>query len=226
MKNKTNYYKHGKGILSGIWRKTVLEKASEMGRSMVEMLGVLAIIGVLSVAGIAGYTTAMRKYRANELLNEANKRAASIAMQIAAGKNNEELSLAEFSETVGGAAFELYEDTYGGGETFTLGLAGVDPDVCEEKKTIVGEGGTLLIDGDCSKDVDLELIFDKDLAKGMYSEDFVSDEKTAVCGVENCATCEKGETNTCVKCKEGYHVIEGACIDNSECIYEDTSGRH
>ena len=42
---------------------------NESGRSMVEMLGVLAIIGVLSVGGIAGYTMAMRKYRANELAN-------------------------------------------------------------------------------------------------------------------------------------------------------------
>ena len=31
------------------------------GRSMIEMLGVLAIIGVLSVGGIAGYSKAMQK---------------------------------------------------------------------------------------------------------------------------------------------------------------------
>ncbi|MBQ3695471.1 MAG: hypothetical protein II938_00655 [Alphaproteobacteria bacterium] len=42
---------------------------NESGRSMVEMLGVLAIIGVLSVGGIAGYTMAMKKYKANELAN-------------------------------------------------------------------------------------------------------------------------------------------------------------
>ena len=41
---------------------------NESGRSMVEMLGVLAIIGVLSVGGIAGYTMAMNKYKANENL--------------------------------------------------------------------------------------------------------------------------------------------------------------
>ena len=35
---------------------------NEDGRSMVEMLGVLAIIGVLSVAGISGYSMAMRKF--------------------------------------------------------------------------------------------------------------------------------------------------------------------
>ncbi len=40
---------------------------NENGRSMVEMLGVLAIIGVLSVGGIAGYTMAMNKYKANEI---------------------------------------------------------------------------------------------------------------------------------------------------------------
>ena len=39
----------------------------EKGRSMVEMLGVLAIIGVLSVGGIYGYTVAMTKYKANEV---------------------------------------------------------------------------------------------------------------------------------------------------------------
>lgn len=43
---------------------------NESGRSMVEMLGVLAIIGVLSVGGIAGYTQAMKKYKANEAVNK------------------------------------------------------------------------------------------------------------------------------------------------------------
>ena len=46
---------------------------NENGRSMVEMLGVLAIIGVLSVAGIAGYSMAMKKYRANEITNVASQ---------------------------------------------------------------------------------------------------------------------------------------------------------
>lgn len=38
----------------------------ECGRSMVEMLGVLAIIGVLSVGAIAGYSKAMLKYKLNK----------------------------------------------------------------------------------------------------------------------------------------------------------------
>ena len=47
-------------------------KIQESGRSMVEMLGVLAIIGVLSVGGIYGYTVAMRSNRINEIIHGAS----------------------------------------------------------------------------------------------------------------------------------------------------------
>jgi len=43
---------------------------NETGRSMIEMLGVLAIIGVLSVGGIAGYSKAMTKYRINRTIEQ------------------------------------------------------------------------------------------------------------------------------------------------------------
>ena len=42
-------------------------KKLESGRSMIEMLGVLAIIGVLSVGGIAGYSKAMTKFKTNKV---------------------------------------------------------------------------------------------------------------------------------------------------------------
>ena len=48
-------------------------KKSQSGRSMVEMLGVLAIIGVLSVGGIAGYTLSMRRHRANGVVDTVSK---------------------------------------------------------------------------------------------------------------------------------------------------------
>ena len=41
---------------------------TQSGRSMVEMLGVLAIIGVLSVGGIAGYKSAMNQHTINQVL--------------------------------------------------------------------------------------------------------------------------------------------------------------
>lgn len=45
----------------------------ECGRSMVEMLGVLAIIGVLSVGGIAGYSKAMEKYKINKTIDQISR---------------------------------------------------------------------------------------------------------------------------------------------------------
>ncbi|MBQ8557737.1 MAG: hypothetical protein IJ440_02955, partial [Alphaproteobacteria bacterium] len=57
-------------------------KFNEIGRSMVEMLGVLAVIVVLSVAGILGYKFAMNKYIANETINELAIRANDIAYQM------------------------------------------------------------------------------------------------------------------------------------------------
>ena len=43
----------------------VYKKSSQSGRSMIEMLGVLAIIGVLSLGSISGYTKAMTRYKLN-----------------------------------------------------------------------------------------------------------------------------------------------------------------
>ena len=45
-------------------------KNFETGRSMIEMLGVLAIIGVLSVGGIAGYSKAMEKWKLDKAIGD------------------------------------------------------------------------------------------------------------------------------------------------------------
>ena len=48
----------------------IIRTTEESGRSMVEMLGVLAIVGVLSIGGIAGYSKAMAKYKINKTLDQ------------------------------------------------------------------------------------------------------------------------------------------------------------
>jgi len=47
-------------------------RVNEQGRSMIEMLGVLAIVGVLSVGGIAGYSKAMNKFKTNKVIDQIN----------------------------------------------------------------------------------------------------------------------------------------------------------
>ena len=50
----------------------------QSGRSMIEMLGVLAIVGVLSVGGIAGYSKAMTKFKINKTIDEVSHIVANI----------------------------------------------------------------------------------------------------------------------------------------------------
>lgn len=61
---------------------------NESGRSMVEMLGVLAIIGVLSVGGIAGYTAAINRINFNKYTNLIQTVAMSVTAENAKGENS------------------------------------------------------------------------------------------------------------------------------------------
>lgn len=62
-------------------------KINQSGRSMIEMLGVLAIIGVLSVGGIAGYSKAMSKYRTNKVLDQVSMLITNIRTMYAQQQN-------------------------------------------------------------------------------------------------------------------------------------------
>ncbi len=62
-------------------------RRSQSGRSMIEMLGVLAIIGVLSVGGIAGYSKAMQKYRINKTIEQITLIAGNVRTFFATQRN-------------------------------------------------------------------------------------------------------------------------------------------
>ena len=53
-------------------------RSEQSGRSMVEMLGVLAIIGVLSVGGIAGYSKAMAKFKLSKAMDQVSNTVTNI----------------------------------------------------------------------------------------------------------------------------------------------------
>ena len=59
---------------------------TETGRSMVEMLGTLAIIGVLSIGGIAGYSYGMDKHRCNQTMRDISLRTVDLLDQLSTGK--------------------------------------------------------------------------------------------------------------------------------------------
>ena len=63
---------------SGTRTKEAQVETVQCGRSMIEMLGVLAIVGVLSVGGIAGYSKAMEKFKINKTIDQVSQIATNI----------------------------------------------------------------------------------------------------------------------------------------------------
>ena len=84
-------------------------KHNETGRSMVEMLGVLAIMGVLSIGGVAGYRYAVDKMNANEIINELKKRAITASQQRVLGQG---INLSEYGAILGKYAVDTIDDFY------------------------------------------------------------------------------------------------------------------
>ena len=156
-----------------------MKKTNESGRSMVEMLGVLAIIGVLSVGGIVGYTTAMNKHRANQILNGASVRAIVVSTQIQRGSAAP--TLGEFTDAdnaVGGATFTglatWNKDT---DKRFSLTLTGVSTEICTQMKAMKGENGIIkAIADDCTT-----ITYNNDMSTGDSTSDTIDSIDTGTC---------------------------------------------
>ncbi len=69
-----------------------MKKINQNGRSMVEMLGVLAIIGVLSAGGLAGYSKAMFKHKLNSTMDQITMLVTNIRTVYGAQANYEGLA--------------------------------------------------------------------------------------------------------------------------------------
>ena len=105
---------------------------TESGRSMVEMLGVLAIMGVLSIGAVAGYRWAMDKRNANEILNEVRKRAITSSQARISGH---EIDLTEYGDNgrINGKYGVVADNAYNGDDRFfTLTVSDIPQGVCDK----------------------------------------------------------------------------------------------
>ena len=112
-----------------------MKYTNENGRSMVEMLGVLAIVGVLSIGGIAGYTRAMRNWRANEIIDAANK----VVVIAETNDSNAKATYADVGKlenVAGNAVSKIEAQRSGSTGTVTITLAGATDAMKELGKTI------------------------------------------------------------------------------------------
>ena len=111
-----------------------LRKTNETGRSMVEMLGVLAIVGVLSVGGVYGYGVAMKKHKANELLHQASMLATTISAQI-----QSKGELPQSIEDFGNGKYGTFgTPTQVNDEQFEMKITGMDSAVCKQMEKMSG----------------------------------------------------------------------------------------
>ena len=92
---------------------------NESGRSMIEMLGVLAIIGVLSVGGIAGYSQAMSKFKVTKTTDQVQTMVTNIRTLFAGQRTYNGLSTLKTAYTMGILTDETFDgssasNAYGG----------------------------------------------------------------------------------------------------------------
>lgn len=192
---------------------------TQLGRSMVEMLGVLAVIGVLSILGIIGYKKAMTKHYANEIFNEAHKRAvvtsSHIQMNMNSGRlsdfTNNDLGFASFSSDV------ITDGLYG---KFGIQVSGVDDKVCNQLLEMSGNDSVLrqvstvsdlFNTTNCQNtDKSYVLIFNNDLSTAtVEAPPLDCTGETPICPVD--AVIAGTELQCPCTCPEGREVANGHC---------------
>lgn len=202
----------------------------EQGRSMVETLSILAIIGVLSLGGVQVYKVSMNRHIANELLNEAFKRATVLATKAATNQKIDNDAIREFPNSAEAKRFSVHHE----GKQFTLSTTGVDEDVCKQMQNMVGsESSIQKIECDIDNST-LSLTFDDDLSYKKAFSDISSANGRAEDDDSNCSNDTKPEGNECQVCFSGSYIDSDAvcqklhpgekrmCIDGQCIVPEDS----
>ena len=194
------------------------KQSDEQGRSMVEMLAVLAVIGVLSIGGVVGFRSAMDKNIANTIINEAQKRATLVVSQIQMMESAEP-TLAEFNPyntitggTFSGTVYTKNNSSIAAGQ-FAIKVSGVQKAVCQ--KILNGIGDNTIIRRlstesapttaltTCVDDNTLLFVYNNDMSIKPLPTDF--DNKTSCtdagfvwnngqCANDLCDTCPSSQT--------------------------------
>ena len=107
---------------------------TQSGRSMVEMLGTLAIMGVLTIGGIAGYRYAINKSNANTILGAVSQMAVTASTELTTQGS---LTLPEWKDASGNlsisGAFGVETARYDDG-AFGIIVSDMNDEVCERIK--------------------------------------------------------------------------------------------
>ena len=107
------------------------DKRAQSGRSMVEMLGTLAIMGVLTIGGIAGYRYAINKSNSNTILNAVSQMAVTASTELTTQGS---LTLPEWKDASGNltinGAYGVETERYDDG-AFGIVVSNMNDEVCD-----------------------------------------------------------------------------------------------
>ena len=205
----------------------------ESGRSMVEMLGTLAMIGVLSVVGLMGYRRLIDGIKANTLLNEVNKRAYTCTTQFGF-MNATECTFGEYPEQIDGKYTTSPINMNNG--YFGIQVEGVPQSICQQIHNKGMPSASSILPETCEETNTMKFVFENMLEKENKCTEN-SDCKT-VCGVCTEGVCvgecptEQGECSSdsncpgvCVGCvKENPEDETGVCKACEPVQYLESTG--
>jgi len=107
---------------------------SESGRSMVEILGVLAIVGVLSVGSVWGLRMALDKNVSNEITHELTQRAVLIS---SLKQHGQEVNLDEFADLPFTEKYNVHLEPTDPEGFFSLTLSDVPDNVVQNIENMI-----------------------------------------------------------------------------------------
>ncbi len=181
---------------------------TETGKSMVEMLGTLAIMGLLAVLGAKGYDMAMIKVNANTLINEVNRRSVIYSQQMNTTTLSTPLNSTEMAADLAGG-YHVTAARYGT-LYFKIDIDNIGQEVCEQigkqgmaSALQINANGTVITSDDTSGCI-----------KAPNTLSFVFNKELTPC--EGCLDTVK----TCTgdgSCPGGYICENGVCMCDVPC---------
>jgi len=183
---------------------------TQFGRSMIEMLGVLAIVGVLVIGGVWGYRKAVTKYLANSVIDDINLSGFLVMDELFSSLPDDDvgLDLTGRFDQKSPYTFKAFAET---GTSFEILVSGVPYPVCQELKErefkdIDEVRANGLVD-EClsSGDNEISFFFDTDPTAGTPCE---TD--------EDCSTA-CGKCNSKNRCRSECEITPDSCTSNDDC---------
>ena len=203
-------------------------KKTQFGRSMIEMLAVLAMVGLLSIVAFWAYEMAMARHRASEVISQTNALALGVEEQLEMDVEDVDVTsyIPEGSAFLTIAGYEAYFEESDATTAFEITLEDVDKKVCErlvnagwsEPYAILINGST---EGACVENNEITAAYNNTLDNVNPCAQMTCPGST-VCSLGECV-CPSGQdlcnVNTGVCCAENQVCstggdVPGTCVRN------------